>query len=211
MPTELIRNDSNDLSFFIMPTENTWSHQRRKRRHEMKLAKQIEKRTSQSEEMTYPIEKMVTDSITQQDEDNTDVTLSVMETRNDTKASQDDKSADVMSSVKKVCVNMTSVIDTSKEKEQLLLGDDCSFASSGPQKFTTTCSSVVASTSVTGTPKLLDISDHSDFTDDKECLFTSHVRVKSNDCNITVEMQWIEGKNRELMYQVMQYIKNKLK
>jgi hypothetical protein len=47
--------------------------------------------------------------------------------------------------------------------------------------------------------------------DERDTLFTSCVNVKRNNDNIIIEMRWIDGQNRELMHQVMQYVKNRLK
>lgn len=149
----MLKDEPDGFECFIMPVENTWSHQRRKRR-EMKKQSQSQPTTS-----------------------------------SDVASTTGDTSLEPPAKREALEGTADAILDSAHSSGQV--DDNAAKSSEGLHAAGRDVGNVSA--------------------DERDTLFTSCVNVKRKDDNIIIEMRWVDGQNRELMHQVMQYVKNRLK
>jgi len=175
-------NDSlNDIvSWIIECQSNTWSHQRRKRRQQKRLMR------CEHEEDVNGCETETATAKRHDDDHNTE--------------------SDCETTPKKVRLNCPS--------------RECESISQSRNKQPVGKLSEFEHCSVEDPPSNDTLPQYSDFdgvgrtgnsSGDSDFLLKSEVFVRKSDSdNLVIEMSWIDGKNRELLHQLLQYFKNQL-
>ncbi|XP_013383654.1 U6 small nuclear RNA (adenine-(43)-N(6))-methyltransferase [Lingula anatina] len=226
-----VKATTTEITLNLTAKENTWSHQRKKKRQQMRAKLFEEKRKhyeSPSKDRQVDdlrvVEHNQSEGMEELMEDNQEALVRKRklefedEYRNEKARRMDDN--DVVSSGKSHIKGPESLEPASAEYDAQLTNAQPSSSNnpdmgiSSAVKTENRPNELVgksAETESTGPKEAVPVTVNTAKTEDKDFLFKTKLSIKQVQEDVVMELVYIEGQSRELMHQFMQYFKNRLK